>query len=440
MARVTNYFILFCMVVVALSLGVVARLQFGFGLADSLLVSLALAAVFVPIQLHAVRHRHYREMMQRTDDVERQNDLVLDDLRSIERRLSALENEVDQRHGGPDIEPLVGEVEVLGTIIKQVAETMADFEARLGERETAPAEPAPVARTAAREPSPERRTTPPKAGPDPTGTGLEDLVYYDPKLQKQVHDTIAAGKVDLFLQPIVTLPQRKTRYYEALTRLRVHEGDLMAPADFIPLAERSGGMPLLDNLLVLRSVQIVRRLTTRNKQTGIFCNISLLSLANTDFFNDFIEFMEENRSLSSHLIFEFSQTAVRAMGPVEFESLQALVDLGYRLSIDQIEDLRMDLGNLANRGFKFAKIAADRMLSGSMDLGADIHVADLSDLMERNGIELIVDHIEAEAQVLDLLDYRIELAQGHLFSPPRPVRADVFQGFASEPAPQRRTG
>ena len=436
MARFAGLFVILCMAVVAISLGIVVRLQFGFGLAESLLVTLAFLAVFLVIQLHSTRRRDYDEMMDRADEVERQNDLVLEDLRNLEKRLSALEANSGKNNFARDLEPVIGEVEVLGTIVKQIAETMAEFEQRLVTQENAPP-PLPMPRAQA----PNRAPSSPAARePDPVDEPVADPgpPEIDPALIDKVRQFIDAGKVDLYLQPIVTLPQRKTRYYEALTRLRFDDGEMMTPADFLPAAERAGVIPVLDNLLLLRSVQIVRRLTSRNKDAGIFCNISPTSIADTNFFDEFITFMESNRELSSHLVFEFTQKTVRGMGPVEFESLEALVDLGYRLSVDQVEDLRMDLGNLSNRGFRFAKLSAERMLSGTVDLGGDIHVEDLSKLMERNNIELIVDKIENEAQVLDLLDFQVHLAQGFLFSPPRPVRADVFQGYSSPPEEPKR--
>jgi cyclic-di-GMP phosphodiesterase TipF (flagellum assembly factor) len=61
-------------------------------------------------------------------------------------------------------------------------------------------------------------------------------------------------------------------------------------------------------------------------------------------------------------------------------------------------------------------------------VSADIHAADLSDLLGRHGITLISERIESEAVVVDLLDYDVRFGQGFLFSPPRPVRADALHG------------
>ena len=59
---------------------------------------------------------------------------------------------------------------------------------------------------------------------------------------------IEAQRIDLHLQPIVTLPQRKVRYYEAMSRLNAGNGEIVAAADFLPYAEAGSLLPKLDSL------------------------------------------------------------------------------------------------------------------------------------------------------------------------------------------------
>ena len=70
--------------------------------------------------------------------------------------------------------------------------------------------------------------------------------------RESIADLIAkavdANRIDLYLQPIVTLPQRKVRYYEAMSRLRTEDGDIIPAVDFIDVAESVGLMPKIDNL------------------------------------------------------------------------------------------------------------------------------------------------------------------------------------------------
>ena len=155
-----------------------------------------------------------------------------------------------------------------------------------------------------------------------------------------INSAIDGSRIDLYLQPIVTLPQRKVRYYEALSRLKADNGDLVAACDFIKFAETGGLMPKLDNLSVLRCVQVVRRLLLKNRDIGLFCNLSSATLTDSGF-QRFLEFVEANRAIAPALVFEFTQGAVRGMGPIEHECLAALADRGFRFSMDNLTDLRV---------------------------------------------------------------------------------------------------
>jgi cyclic-di-GMP phosphodiesterase, flagellum assembly factor TipF len=245
----------------------------------------------------------------------------------------------------------------------------------------------------------------------------------------QIARAVEANRVDLFLQPIVTLPQRKVRYYEALARLRNDDGSLISPDDFLVPAEGSGLMPAIDNLMVFRAVQVVRRLSTKNREVGLFCNMSASTLANGIVFQEIADFLGANKVLAPYLVFEFSQSAVRAMGPIEHECLATLAEQGFRFSMDHMTDLRVEPRELADHGFRFIKVPATLLLSRAAASG-DIHPADFSDLLGRFGVDLIAERIEGEATVVDLLDYDVRFGQGFLFSPPRPVRAEVLQGLA----------
>jgi cyclic-di-GMP phosphodiesterase TipF (flagellum assembly factor) len=152
-------------------------------------------------------------------------------------------------------------------------------------------------------------------------------------------------------------------------------------------------------------------------------------LHDPQFFPQFSQFMEANRALAPSLILEFQQSAIDGFGPIEQENMAALAERGFRFSMDQVTDVRIEPRVLAERGIRFVKIAASLLLNRSV-AGTDIHTADLSDLLGRHGISLIAEKIETEAVVVDLLDYDVRFGQGFLFSPPRPVRAEALAGVA----------
>ena len=79
------------------------------------------------------------------------------------------------------------------------------------------------------------------------------------------------------------------------------------------------------------------------------------------------------------------------------------------------------------------------LLNRASAQGADIHPADLSDLLGRFGIDLIADQVDGEGTVVDLLDYDVRFGQGLLFSPPRPVRTEALELGDRSDAPRHDT-
>ncbi len=213
---------------------------------------------------------------------------------------------------------------------------------------------------------------------------------------------------------------------------------MLAPPDFLEPAETGGLLGRIDHLLLFRCVQVLRRLLLKNREIGLFCNISATTLNDAQYFPQMVQFLEANRVLAPSLVLEFRQSAWRDMGPLELESLASLRELGFRFCMDQVTDLRFEPRDLAERGVRFVKVPAAVLLGRART--ADIHAADLSDLLHRHGISLIADQIEAENQVVELLDYDMRFGQGFLFSPPRPVRAEALQVVPERQEPPKRDG
>lgn len=256
-----------------------------------------------------------------------------------------------------------------------------------------------------------------------------------------VRDALADGRVDLYLQPVVSLPQRRTVFYESFSRLRDEGGRVMMPAEYLAVAEPEGLVTAIDNLLLFRCVQIVRRLARQDRKVGIFCNISLASLADESFFPQFLDFLSANRDLSGSLIFELGQAAFEARGAIEARHMARLADLGFRFSLDKVFDLDLDFQDLARADVKFLKVAAQMLLDqleetdGRLIIRSlpDLHAADFARLTRRYGVEVIAEKVESERQIVDILDLEIAFGQGHLFGEPRAIR-DAVLAEAEPPA------
>jgi cyclic-di-GMP phosphodiesterase TipF (flagellum assembly factor) len=449
MVRISALFIAACMVLIAGSLGFVVYLRFGFTGAESALVALGTLTALAAYNAIAARKRDRLEASHQLANLARGSGDLARQLAEFGRRLSAIEAKTDTviDRALATAQPLAAEIEELSTLVKELADSVAAHDTALANA-GAPGSAASELRPSATAIDPMPPAMGPLAALTPAANPAPALVATSEPLENKVaafagldrdgivatiQSAIEGNKIDLYLQPIVTLPQRKVRYYEALSRLRTDSGKLIGAGDFIPYAEAGALMPKLDSLTALRCVQVVRRLLLKNRDIGLFCNLSAATLTDSGF-SKFLEFMDANRAIAPHMMFEFSQSAVRVMGPIENESLAALAERGFRFSVDNLTDLRIDARELNDRGFRFVKAPSALLFNRVTAASNDIHPADFSDLLGRFGIDLIAERIENESTVVDLLDYDVRFGQGYLFSPPRPVRAEALQNSAETTA------
>jgi len=421
MLRLGAIFIAVCMVLIAASLGAVLYLGLKLDAGLSAVAALAALAVMMITNMIGARLRDRSQLGDQIADLSRGTADLARQVGEIARRLGALESRAGQpaRAGS---EPLAAEIGELGGLVRQVADTVAVHEAALQKQGLLQAPP----------PAPPAAPAPPPEEQASEAPGLRGLKRAE--VATLIAKAMEDNRIDLYLQPIVTLPQRKVRFYEAMARLRTQGGEIVAAEDFIPYAEGAGLLPALDNMMLFRCVAVTRRLQLKNREVGVICNIGAATLADPVEFQKLLQFAEANRALADALSFEFSQAAYRAFGPLENEALAALAERGFRFSMDHIADLRMEPKELADRRFRFLKVPAALLLDKSASARSDIHPQDLADLLARSGIDVIVDRVEHESTVVDLLDYDVRFGQGFLFSPPRPVRAEALQLVAGEAA------
>ena len=409
MARLINVLSVIAQVVIALA--VTFELLKDASLPGFVAIGAGVAVFLFLAQLHSTinNFRNRRALTAQIEDMTVHVESLEQSLEKAEAELAGMSQKFDVETRERN-DKLVSEMRVIETLVKRLAEAGGALRAPAGRR------------------TEDGKQLAAKAGHPPLPLSSDDLENMDDaELLEIIRHSLEDNRVDLYLQPIVTLPQRKVRFYEALTRLRAPTGEVILPQDYMRVAESAGMMPTVDNLLLFRCIQVVRKLSQNNRDIGLFCNISANSLLDEDFFPQFVEYMEFNKDLASQLVFEFSQATVNGCGPIENESLAALAGLGFKFSMDRVTSLKLDYAKLHETSFRYIKIPAQTLLSGLAGTDADIHPGDLKELMSRHGINLIIDKIESERQVIDILDYGVDYGQGYLFGKPRPVKGEVVR-------------
>ena len=144
----------------------------------------------------------------------------------------------------------------------------------------------------------------------------------DDHILEIVRDALRQSRVDLFLQPIVSLPQRKRRFFESFIHMRSADGATITPDQCMGLAKEKDLGLAIDNMLLFRSIQLLKKARQHDYSTAFFCNISPNTFSDREFFGDFIEYLESNRELAPCIVFQLAQADMVAQAEDVTNDLQ----------------------------------------------------------------------------------------------------------------------
>lgn len=315
-----------------------------------------------------------------------------------------------------ELETVVAEMRMLKTLVGQLS-TKSAAKARpaapaVGRQAAAPSRPL----TASDDEEYEDRAAP--AYDDDRELTDEELIL------DSVREALNEDRVGLSLQPIVQLPSRRLAMYQCMAAIRTQEGTEIPAETYLPIAEQAGLLATINNMLLVRSVQFVRRMRRQRSQVGYVCEIVSETLRDRDFFSDFTAFMRENTDLAGHLHFQITQHDAYRLDARTDQELAALGKLGFRFVLDKTTNLDLFVSDLSSKGFRYVKVEAPLLIE-KLSKQPDPRV--LRRNLDHGAIDLMVDGVEKDTQLVKLLDFGVDFGQGSLFGLPRPAeKRDIY--------------
>ena len=351
------------MVLIASSLGLALYTLAGLQPMQAALVALATLTILILYNVAAMRLRDRTDVGGQIADLSRGTADLARQVAEFGRRLHAVEGKIAGASGNMErrVDPLREEISELGNLVKQLAVSVAAHEELLNPDEPADEVPPPPRqssrRQAASRPSRRRRSSPtrssgpllrpaPRRGqvaePKPPHRRKPAAPVDDPRIVAAVKDAVDDNRIDLHLQPMVTLPQRKVRFYEAMSRIRDRDDNVI----------RRGRVHRHRREDTARWRGSTRRCccaacrccagcscATRTSACSATCPAS--TLRDTDVFGRCLDFLDANRALAPSFVLEIKQSTLRSLGPRKAKHLAALAQRGFRFSIDNVTDLRL---------------------------------------------------------------------------------------------------
>ncbi|WP_156905453.1 EAL domain-containing protein [Maritalea myrionectae] len=360
------------------------------------------------------RRRTEKYLAQRVSEIAQQLGVVARTNEIMSDQVNYLSNiNVNNR-----LEDVESDISVLGTVVRELAEAVAEVEELQATQAMAPP-PAP-------EPAPSQETaynvSPLKAANrSSTAADREESDLPISILQ----DALAEGRVRQYLQPIVTLPNRRTLGYDLVPKIEQVGGKFLNANEFLPNADRTGTISELEQMLVRQGANIIHRSNITGDPTSLFVPISYCLLNDADACERLVSLVQSNRAVTASLFLTMDEEKYAALNETQRTNLSQFVKIGVGLCLDNVRSLRLNFQDLYARGVKYVKADTQRFIEKPQSY-SDLHNADVADFVKRYDVGLIMDNVIQEEQILMLLDDKIPFAQGEHIAPPSPVRPDLL--------------
>ncbi len=211
-------------------------------------------------------------------------------------------------------------------------------------------------------------------------------------------------------------------FYELLVRMIGEEGELVAPGNFIPAAERFGMIAEIDRWVLCTAMrELAERSGKDGAQPRFTINISGSSLGVTGFLDLVVEQFERTGAPPSQILFEITETAAIADLPRAQRFLAALKGMGCQFILDDFGKGLSSLGYLRNLPLDFLKIDGSFVRDMVHDPIQMALVASIHEIGEVTGLRTIAESVEDEETLDAVRRIGIDYAQGFLLGRPEPL-------------------
>ncbi|GIU86305.1 MAG: hypothetical protein KatS3mg009_0820 [Acidimicrobiia bacterium] len=240
--------------------------------------------------------------------------------------------------------------------------------------------------------------------------------------ENALHRALERGELLLFFQPVVSLHDRSCVGAEALVRWQHPDRGLVAPAEFVPLAEETGLVVRLGRwVLEEAAAQAARWQAERGRPFAVSVNLSARQLTQPDLAATVAEVIGRTGVDPANLCLEITESVLMDDAQAVLHAIEEVRALGVRFAIDDFGTGYSSLGYL--KRFPVDRVKIDRSFVAGLgtDPGDAAIVSAVVGLAHALDLQVVAEGVETEEQLAELVSLGCDEAQGFYFAPPQPI-------------------
>lgn len=248
-------------------------------------------------------------------------------------------------------------------------------------------------------------------------------------LERHMRNALEAGVFEVFYQAKIDARHNRIIGMEALIRWHNHDGVLVSPAEFIPLAEETGLIIPIGKFVLLQACNDTRVLRELGHDVSISVNISVVQFREAAFLDMVKSILAESGLEARFLELEITEGVLARDIDNARETLFLLKTLGVRISIDDFGTGYSSLAYLKRFPIDVLKIDQSFVRDMLTDKSDSAIIEAIIKLGQALGLELVAEGVETQEQADALLEQGCQIMQGYLYC--RPVPFAQISSFLS---------
>lgn len=238
-------------------------------------------------------------------------------------------------------------------------------------------------------------------------------------MEQGLREAIKHDHFSLVFQPQINLKTGRTESLEALLRWRHPEWGMISPAEFIPVAEKSGHIQEIGEWVLETAVREIQEINRQYPYvSSVAINVSALQLRDENFIYRLKTLLKKHRIKPSLMEIEITESLFIEGGEDILETLDELKGMGISIALDDFGTGYSSLNYLRILPINRIKIDQSFVQKMENDTRVQAIVQSVIDLSHNLGFEVVAEGVETQSQLDILKTMNADVIQGFYYSKP----------------------